>query len=86
MKQAPASAYQQDLAYIHDVGYGDFARNSAPQLLELLAQAGVDEGLVVDLGCGSGIWAAALSKAEALAPSTPTDPPAKRSKAMGSAE
>ena len=26
-------AYKDDLAYIHDVGFGDFARNSAPGLL-----------------------------------------------------
>lgn len=60
MKQALASAYQEDLAYIHDVGFGDFACDSAPHLLQLLAKAGIDDGLVVDLGCGSGIWAKQL--------------------------
>jgi len=55
--------YQEDLAYIHDVGYGAFARESAPGLLEILRQQGIQQGLVVDLGCGSGIWAKALTDA-----------------------
>ena len=56
-------AYKNDLTYIHDVGFGDFAKNSAPGLLELLRQNGITDGLVVDLGCGSGLWARELSKA-----------------------
>lgn len=56
-------AYKNDLAYIHDSGFGDFARNSAPGLLEILRQAGITTGLVVDLGCGSGLWARELVKA-----------------------
>jgi SAM-dependent methyltransferase len=52
--------YQTDLAYIHDAGFGEFALQSAPGLLKLLRQNGVDHGLVVDLGCGSGIWARQL--------------------------
>lgn len=54
-------AYKADLAYIHDVGFGDFAKNSAPGLLEILRQNKITSGLVVDLGCGSGIWARELS-------------------------
>jgi SAM-dependent methyltransferase len=53
-------AYRNDLAYIHDVGFGDYARNSAPGLLKILNDAGISEGLVVDLGCGSGVWAREL--------------------------
>jgi SAM-dependent methyltransferase len=53
-------AYGDDLAYIHDVGFGDFARNAAPGILALLRRHGVEQGLVVDLGCGSGIWTQAL--------------------------
>jgi SAM-dependent methyltransferase len=49
--------YQQDLAYIHDRGFGEFAKNAAPGLLKLLREHGIETGLVVDLGCGSGIWA-----------------------------
>jgi len=56
-------AYKNDLAYIHDVGFGDYARNSAPGLLEILRQAGITTGLVVDLGCGSGLWARELVSA-----------------------
>src|SRR5207245_733144 len=54
-------AYQNDLAYIHDTGFGGFARGSAPGLLNLFRQHGITEGVVVDLGCGSGIWARALA-------------------------
>lgn len=56
----PATAYQQDLAHIHDTGFGGFARGSSPGLLNLLHHNGITEGAVVDLGCGSGIWARAL--------------------------
>jgi SAM-dependent methyltransferase len=52
--------YQSDLAYIHDAGFGDYARKSAPGLLAILRRSGIRTGLVVDLGCGSGIWAAEL--------------------------
>lgn len=56
-------AYEEDLAYIHDAGFGEFARDSAPGLLEILRRHGIADGLVVDLGCGSGIWARELSNA-----------------------
>ncbi len=49
--------YHQDLAYIHDTGHADYAIKSAPGILELLAQHSLHEGLIVDLGCGSG-WSA----------------------------
>ncbi len=61
MKRASNPAYQEDLAYIHDVGHGDFARDAAPHLLKMLVAAGIRDGLVVDLGCGSGIWAKELA-------------------------
>ena len=32
-----SAAYEADLAYIHDTGYGDFAKNAAPSLLKILA-------------------------------------------------
>lgn len=57
------SAYGRDLAHIHDTGWGDFARDASPGLLRMLARAHVREGLVVDLGCGSGIWARELADA-----------------------
>jgi SAM-dependent methyltransferase len=56
-------AYQTDLAYIHDTGFGDFARSSAPYLLDLFRRSGITAGRVVDLGCGSGIWVKALADA-----------------------
>jgi SAM-dependent methyltransferase len=57
------NAYNTNLAYIHDVGFGEFAKTSAPALLDILRRNGIASGLVVDLGCGSGIWARELSKA-----------------------
>lgn len=58
-----SNAYQDDLAYIHDVGFGDFSKNSAPGLFEILRQNAITTGLAIDLGCGSGIWARELSRA-----------------------
>ncbi len=55
--------YEEDLAYIHDAGFSGFACDTAPELLKILRQAGIRQGLVIDLGCGSGIWAAKLVKA-----------------------
>lgn len=55
--------YKEDLAYIHDVGHTDFARRSAPGILEILRRSRVGGGLVVDLGCGSGVWARELTRA-----------------------
>jgi SAM-dependent methyltransferase len=54
------SAYRDDLAFIHDAGYGGFARAAGPVLVDALRGQGIREGLVVDLGCGSGILSAAL--------------------------
>ncbi len=56
-------AYGEDLAWVHHDGFGAFARQSAPGLLAHLRDAGIDGGRVIDLGCGSGIWAAALGRA-----------------------
>jgi SAM-dependent methyltransferase len=58
-----AKPYAEDLAYTHDVGFGGFAQSAAPGLLGLLQHHGIRSGLVVDLGCGSGIWARALTDA-----------------------
>ncbi|HLX10529.1 MAG TPA: class I SAM-dependent methyltransferase [Thermoanaerobaculia bacterium] len=58
-----AAAYGPDLAAIHDAGFGGFATAAAPGLLRLLRRAGIRGGLVVDLGCGSGIWARDLTAA-----------------------
>jgi SAM-dependent methyltransferase len=59
-----AKGYGEDLAYIHDVGFGHFAKNAAPGLLQVLRRGmGAPRSLVIDLGCGSGIWARELSNA-----------------------
>src|SRR5262245_50867094 len=50
-------AYREDLAHVHDAGFGTFARGAAGLLLEELRRSGLDRGLVLDLGCGSGILA-----------------------------
>jgi len=55
--------YKEDLAYIHDVGHCDYALKSAPGILEILAQNNIREGLIIDLGCGSGLSALELTKA-----------------------
>ena len=55
--------YGRELAHVHDAGFGDFARAAAPGLLRRIARAGAQNGLVVDLGCGSGIWARVLTDA-----------------------
>jgi SAM-dependent methyltransferase len=56
-------AYGEDLSFIHDQGFGWFANGAAPGLLATLRSHGVTEGTVVDLGCGSGIWAKILGEA-----------------------
>jgi SAM-dependent methyltransferase len=58
-----SAPYGDDLAYIHDAGHAGFAEGSAPGLLAMLRAGGIRDGLVVDLGCGSGIWARHLTDA-----------------------
>lgn len=57
------TAYGDDLAYIHDAGFGRFAREATPWLLKTIRPRKNSPRLVVDLGCGSGIWAEALVRA-----------------------
>src|SRR5215203_1873599 len=52
--------YGEDVAYIHDVGHADFALESAPGIMEVLDRSGIEGGLVVDLGCGTGLLAREL--------------------------
>jgi SAM-dependent methyltransferase len=51
--------YARDLARIHDEGYGDFARAAACELLQRIRPP----GLVVELGCGTGISSAIVAAA-----------------------
>jgi SAM-dependent methyltransferase len=46
--------YREDLAYIHDIGHGDYAQKSASGILNILERNNLCTGLIVDLGCGSG--------------------------------
>jgi SAM-dependent methyltransferase len=57
------SAYRDDLAYIHDAGHGQIAGDAAALLLDELTRSGHRDGLVVDLGCGSGVLAGRLCDA-----------------------
>src|SRR5207247_6300927 len=54
-------AESRALAYIHGAGFGRLARAAAALLLDELGRSGIDRGLVIDLGCGSGILAEQLS-------------------------
>ena len=55
--------YGRDLAYVHDVGFGSFTEKAAPGVLDILRRGDIVSGLVVDLGCGSGLWARRLVEA-----------------------
>jgi SAM-dependent methyltransferase len=55
--------YRGDFAYAHQAGHSDFVRMATPTVLRCLRAAGVSGAAherVVDLGCGTGILAAAL--------------------------
>jgi SAM-dependent methyltransferase len=58
-----AHGYREDLAYIHDAGFGTFSLKAAPGLLDMLRRSRIHNGMVVDLGCGSGLWARQLADA-----------------------
>jgi len=59
-----APYYQDDLAWVHHVGYGQLAERAAPGILALLERAEVARGAsVLDVGCGSGQLAGALADA-----------------------
>jgi SAM-dependent methyltransferase len=47
--------YGDDLAYIHEAGFADFAKNAAPEILRILRGKGIAGGLVIDIGCGTGV-------------------------------
>lgn len=47
--------YRQDLALVHHLGFGFHADKVAPGILSLLAPIRDRNGLVVELGCGSGL-------------------------------
>lgn len=61
-KQVTNQLYRQDLAQIHIDGYSFHWQGAAPQILAWLAKHSIDEGLIVDLGCGGGGWLAKLAQ------------------------
>ena len=56
-------AYRDDLAYIHDAGFLAWVNSAAPAVLSALRKNGIRRGLVVDVGCGTGVLAAKLTAA-----------------------
>lgn len=55
--------YGPDLAYVHHAGFTEFARSAAPGIVAILRRHGIEKGLIVDAGCGSGVLSRALSDA-----------------------
>jgi SAM-dependent methyltransferase len=47
--------YRRDLAQVHHLGYGFHADRCASGILELLEPVRATDGLVLELGCGSGL-------------------------------
>jgi SAM-dependent methyltransferase len=56
-------AYGPELASIHDAGYAEPALRGARRLVAELERRGIRGGVVVDLGCGSGVSSRLLSDA-----------------------
>jgi SAM-dependent methyltransferase len=55
--------YFDDLAYIHHAGFTNFVSRAAPALLAELRAARSKSRLLIDLGCGSGIWLSRAAQA-----------------------
>jgi SAM-dependent methyltransferase len=55
--------FRHDLAYVHDRGYGFHAVNCAPGILALLEPVRQRKGLVLEIGCGSGLLTKSLVQA-----------------------
>jgi SAM-dependent methyltransferase len=57
------SYYRRDLALVHHRGFGAYARACAPGVLALLEPVRARQGLVLELGCGSGVLTRELTAA-----------------------
>lgn len=57
------SLYASDLAYIHDAGFGGYARRAGPRIRSVLKTLGIRRGRIVELGCGGGTIAGLLADA-----------------------
>src|SRR4249920_2199134 len=55
--------YRRDLALVHHRGFGFHARACAPGILALLEPVRSREGIVLELGCGSGLLTRELTAA-----------------------
>ena len=55
--------YRRDLAYVFDRGYGFHAEACAPGILALLEPVRARRGLVLEIGCGSGLLTRRLVEA-----------------------
>lgn len=56
-------AYKENLAIIHDAGFGHLAKDAGLLLLEYLNGSGINRGRFIDIGCGGGITCRLLSDA-----------------------
>jgi 2-polyprenyl-3-methyl-5-hydroxy-6-metoxy-1,4-benzoquinol methylase len=54
--------YSTDLAHIHDQAFTASSLQVAPELLRELHSRGIREGLIVEVGCGSGRLAERLAR------------------------
>ena len=54
--QHDVQLYREDLANIHITGYDFHWRGAADAVLQWLNEIGIEQGTVVDLGCGGGQW------------------------------
>jgi SAM-dependent methyltransferase len=63
LNEPAPTGYGEDLAYIHDAGFGELAEAGAAHLLTLFKKQATKSGTVVELGCGSGIAAAKIAAA-----------------------
>jgi SAM-dependent methyltransferase len=55
--------YSRHLSFIHDTAFGDFSRRVAPEVVRILHRAGIRDGTVIEVGCGSGELARRLTAA-----------------------
>ena len=49
--------YGEDLAYVHEAGFSELARTAANRVVAELRRRQIVDGVVVDVGCGSGVSA-----------------------------
>jgi SAM-dependent methyltransferase len=55
--------YRTDLAWIHHAGFSEFARVASAGVVASLKAHHIHEGMVLDIGCGSGVLARVLTDA-----------------------